>query len=253
MWKILIVDDEPKIRRGLRKWIEEFDFKFQVVGEAGDYKEALDMAEKYNPDVFLMDINMPMINGLDLTNQLKYRYPNSYTIIISGYDDFEYALRALKLKVFDYLLKPIPKTDLYNVLKALNIELSSLGEYKQRDNGDIYNMEASNLSAIVLRVKRYIEENYSDMDLSPSKVASLFNINKNYLSTLMKDQLGYSFIEYMTKVRILKAKELLTDDILYPNISEIAKKVGFKSQHYFSRVFKNKEGISPIEYRNKFT
>ncbi|WP_312906568.1 helix-turn-helix domain-containing protein [Tissierella praeacuta] len=114
-------------------------------------------------------------------------------------------------------------------------------------------MEASNLSAIVLRVKRYIEENYSDMDLSPSKVASLFNINKTYLSTLMKDQLGYSFIEYMTKVRILKAKELLTDDILYPNISEIARKVGFKSQHYFSRVFKNKEGISPIEYRNKFT
>lgn len=252
MWKVLIVDDEPKIRRGLKRWIEEFDLDFQVVGESGDYREILDIAREYSPDVFLMDINMPEINGLDLTNQLKSQYPNSYTIVISGYDDFEYTRKALKLRVFDYLLKPIPKTDLYDVLRSLSIELSSSKGNKLIDKKKLYNIENDNLSAIVLRVKEYIEENYSDMDLSPSKVANLFNVNKTYLSTLMKEQLGYSFIEYMTNIRILKAKELLTDDILYPNISEIAEKVGFRSQHYFSRVFKKKEGMSPVNYRNIF-
>lgn len=257
MWKVLIVDDEPKIRRGLKKWIEEFNLNYKVIGEASNHIEALDIAEKENPDVFLMDINMPMVNGLDLTSQLKNRYPNSYTIIISGYDDFEYAHQALKLKAFDYLLKPIPKTDLYNVMKLLSLEILSNDEkskgdksiYKERGGLDV---EGQKLSAIVMRVKEYIEDNYSDMDLSLPKVANLFNVNKTYLSKLMKEQLGYSFTEYMTEVRLVKAKELLTYDIAYSNIYEIAKKVGFRSQHYFSRVFKKNEGISPMEYRNKF-
>lgn len=257
MLKVLIVDDEPKIRRGLKGWIEEFDLNYKVIGEAGNYIEALDIAEENNPDVFLMDINMPMVNGLDLTNKFKSKFPGSYTIIISGYDDFEYAHRALKLKVFDYLLKPIPKTDLYNVLKSLKLEIlmnrEESGEqesiYKEKDN---LGEENQNLSAIVIGVRKYIEENYYDMDLSLQKVSDLFNVNKTYVSKLMKKQLGYSFVEYMTIVRIDKAKELLIDDILYSNIYEISNKVGFGSQHYFSRVFKKMEGISPTEYREKF-
>lgn len=257
MLKVLIVDDEPKIRRGLKGWIEEFNLSYEVVGEAGNYIEALEIAKEKNPDVFLMDINMPMVNGLDLTNKLKNKYPNSYTIIISGYDDFEYAHQALKLKVFDYLLKPIPKTDLYNVLKSLRLEIlsdrgeSGVEELMYEDN---YNVEEKNqnLSAIVVGVKKYIEENYSDMDLSLQKVSDLFNVNKTYLSKLMKEQLGYSFVEYMTIIRIDKAKELLINDIIYSNIYEISNKVGFGSQHYFSRVFKKIEGVSPTEYRDKF-
>lgn len=252
MIKILIVDDEPKITRGLKGWIEKFDLDYKVVGEAGNYLDALNIAEKENPDVFLMDINMPMINGLDLTNKLKNKYPNSYTVIISGYDYFEYAHQALKLKVFDYLLKPIPKTDLYNVLKSLRLQiLSDRGEkqkliYKNKDNLEGENQE---LSAIVSGVRRYVRENYSDMELSLQKVSDLFNVNKTYLSKLMKEQLGYSFVEYLTIIRLDKAKELLTDDILYSNIYEISTKVGFGSQHYFSRVFKKTVGISPTEYR----
>lgn len=255
MWKVLIVDDEPKIRRGLRKWIEEFNLNYKVVGEANNYIEALKIAEKENPDIFLMDINMPKVNGLDLTRQLKNKYPKSYTVIISGYDDFEYARQALKLQVFDYLLKPVPKTDFYNIMKTLREKLSL--EYNL--NNDI-NEETNNTStleyekdmpAIVLRVKEYVDNNYSDPELSLLKVSNLFNINKTYLSKLMKEQLGYSFTEYMTEVRMSKAKELLNTEISQVKMYEIAKKVGFRSQHYFSRVFKNNQGISPIEFRNK--
>lgn len=255
MLKLLIVDDEPKIRRGLKGWIEGFDLNYQVIGEASNYIEALEIAKKFNPDVFLMDINMPMMNGLDLTNQFKSKYPHSYTIIISGYDDFEYAHQALKLKVFDYLLKPIPRTDLYNVLKSLSLEIMSNKEesieYKSIYKSNIDKL-SNDMSAIVTIVKEYIEGNYSNADISLQKTANLFNINKTYLSKLMKEQLGYSFTEYTTIIRIKKAKELLVGDILYSNIYEISNKVGFKSQHYFSRVFKKSEGVSPMEYRNKY-
>ena len=139
-------------------------------------------------------------------------------------------------------------------MKSLKLEiLSDRGEserqesvYKDKDNSEEKNQE---LSAVVSGVRRYIQENYSDMDLSLQKVSDLFNVNKTYLSKLMKEQLGYSFVEYITMIRIEKAKELLTDDILYSNIYEISNKVGFRSQHYFSRVFKKSIGISPTEYR----
>lgn len=245
MWNVLIVDDEPKIRRGLRKWVEEFNLGYNVIGEAKDHKEAFEIAEKENIDVFLMDINMPGINGLDITSKLKVKFPKSYTIIISGYDDFEYAHQALKLQVYDYLLKPIPKTDLYNVLD--NLRKTLLEEENKVEEID------SNLSGIVQRVKEYIDENYSDPDLSLTKVSNLFNINKTYLSKLMKEELGDSFTEYLTEIRLLRAKEILADRNSYPNILEVAIKVGFKTQHYFSRVFKKYEGISPLEYRNKYS
>lgn len=257
MWKVLIVDDEPKIRRGLRKWIEEFNLNYKVIGEANNYTEALKIAEKEKPDVFLLDINMPKVNGLDLARQLKNKYPRAYTIIISGYDDFEYARQALKLQVFDYLLKPVPKTDFYNIMKTLKEKLSL--EYKEADDIDkqlnkinIIDNQEKDMSAIVLRVKEHIDNNYSDPELTLPRAANLFNINKTYLSKLMKEQLGYSFTEYMTEVRMSKAKELLKTEISQVKMYEIAKKVGFRSQHYFSRVFKNNVGVSPLEFRNKF-
>lgn len=256
MWKVLIVDDEPKIRRGLAKWIEEFNLGYKVIGEANNYIEALEIAENEKPDLFLVDINMPKVNGLDLTRQLKNKYPKAYIVIISGYDDFEYARQALKLQVFDYLLKPVPKTDFYHIMKTLrgklSLEYESINDVNEELNKiNILCVQEKDISAIVLRVKNYIDNNYSDPELTLIKVSNLFNINKTYLSKLMKEQLGYSFTEYMTEVRMSKAKELLNTEISQVKMYEIAKKVGFRSQHYFSRVFKNNQGMSPLEFRNK--
>lgn len=245
MYKLVIVDDEPKIRRGISRWIYEFDLGYELIGEAGSYSDLLVLLEGSQVDVFLMDINMPEVNGLDMIQKLNRRYPKAKTIIISGYDDFEYTRKALKLKVYDYLLKPIPKTDLYKILLDLKQELDSedLGEDLVEDN----------ISGISKRVKKYIEENYSNSEVTLDNTAKLFNINKNYLTKLMKEELGSTFIDYLTYIRLAKAKEILLDPSFYSNIGDIAKKVGFNSQHYFSRVFKNKEGISPLEYRNKYS
>lgn len=244
MWKVLIVDDEPRVRRGLRKWIEDFDLGFKVVGEASNYSETEKLASIEEPDLFIMDINMPGINGLEIITKLKVKYPNAYTIIVSGYDNFEYTHKALKLQVYDYMLKPIPKTDFYDVLTSLRDELLK--------KEDVIIEIDENISGIVQRVREYIDLNYSNPELSLNGVSEIYNVNKNYLSKLMKEELGSSFTEYLTSLRLEKAKEILVDGNSYPNILDIANNVGFNTQHYFSRVFKKNEGMSPLEYRNKY-
>ncbi len=248
MWKVLIADDEPKIRQGLKKWINELDMPFEVIAEAKNGLEAIALYQEYRPNLCLVDINMPIINGLEFIRSLKDISKESLIVIITGYDSFDYVLKALKLHVYDYLLKPVPRTDFINIMRKVH------EEFKLQYNVSDYQNKKIPLeySAIVLRVKEYLDENYSDSELNLSKVALIFNINKTYISKLMKQELGMSFIEYLTNLRLSKAKEIIKNDVLRTPMYEIAARVGYGSQHYFSRVFKNVVGVSPIEYRNNF-
>ena len=246
MYSVLIADDEPKIRRGLRNWIQESDLPYEVVGEAENGREALRLAGQLKPRVCLVDINMPYMNGLDFVRQLKKAVPGSRVIVISGYDNFEYVREALRLDVFDYLLKPVPKSDFRQILGKLARTLE--GEAESSSPGSVL-QSPEELSSIVLLVKDYIEEHYSDRELNLQKVAAIFKINKTYLSRLMKKELNDSFVDYVTKVRIQKAMELLSQEEDPVRMYDIAMKVGFSSQHYFSRVFRNQVGLSPVEYR----
>ena len=121
MWKLLIADDEPKIRRGLRKIIDWNSHDVQVIGEAEDGEVALDLIERLEPDIILLDINMPFLNGLNLLEKLNDLSMNFIIIIISGYDEFSYAQKALEYNVFDYVLKPVSREKIEKiVIKALN-------------------------------------------------------------------------------------------------------------------------------------
>lgn len=116
MYSMMIVDDEPKIRRGLSNLLWQ-EIGVEVIGEAKDGVEALKRAGELSPDLMLVDINMPNVGGLELIKTLKENQPGCLIIIISGYDEFEYAKEALKLKVFDYLLKPVRRGELFEVVK----------------------------------------------------------------------------------------------------------------------------------------
>ncbi|MBU3153316.1 response regulator transcription factor [Clostridium estertheticum] len=109
MYKLLIADDEPRIRKGLRNALNWNEFNIEVVGEAEDGEIALNQTEKLKPDIIFLDICMPFLNGLELIKKLNEKDQNCIIIIITGYDEFEYMHEALKLKTFDYLLKPVPK------------------------------------------------------------------------------------------------------------------------------------------------
>lgn len=110
------------------------------------------------------------------------------------------------------------------------------------------NKKGNNMPIISL-AEKYIEENYHKIELSLQEVAHSIGISPNYLSRLLKQAEGYSFTEFLTMVRVKKAIKLMDN----PNLKlyEIAEKVGYNTQHYFSTAFKNVLGVSPTEYRKQ--
>ncbi len=104
--KLLIVDDHPMFRQGLRDVLET-DSRMKVVGQAADGEVAIELAQQLLPDVILMDINLPTINGLQVTRQVKSRLPEIKVIIITGYDDAEQVVHALRAGASAYCPKDI--------------------------------------------------------------------------------------------------------------------------------------------------
>ena len=106
MLKVFLVEDEVLIREGLRDKIPWEQYGFRLVGEAADGEVALPLIRKARPDVLITDIKMPFMDGLALSRIVREEFPGIKIIIISGYDDFEYAREAISVGVDQYLLKP---------------------------------------------------------------------------------------------------------------------------------------------------
>lgn len=131
MWKLVVADDEPKIRRGIEKILNWKEFNIEIVGEAEDGEIALEVIKERHPDIILLDINMPFLNGLNLLQKLKDINSKSIVIIISGYDDFSYAQKALQFNVFDYILKPVNKKNMEEIITKA---IYKLNETKKENN-----------------------------------------------------------------------------------------------------------------------
>ncbi|MCD7957819.1 MAG: response regulator [Lachnospiraceae bacterium] len=125
MLKVFLVEDETIIREGLRDIIPWQQYGYTLVGDAGDGEEALPMIRETRPDVLITDIKMPFMDGLALSNLVSKEFPNTKIIIISGYDDFEYARSAIRIGVEQYLLKPVTKAMLVKTLNEVSEKISS--------------------------------------------------------------------------------------------------------------------------------
>lgn len=118
MTKVLVADDHGVVRKGLR-FLLELDSQIEVVGEASDGREALDMAEQLHPDVVVLDITMPQLNGIDAAAQLRKRDPNIGIVMLSMHCDETFLLRALSAGAQAYLLKDAAETDLVQAVKSV--------------------------------------------------------------------------------------------------------------------------------------
>ncbi len=125
-WTVLIADDEPKIRRGLTQLLAAHAQEFIVVGEAEDGERALEMVAAVKPDLLLVDIRMPFVDGLELISRLVAAEGESdlRVVVISGHDEFNYARQALGLGVFDFLLKPVEEEVLLDTLRRASADLA---------------------------------------------------------------------------------------------------------------------------------
>lgn len=122
-YRVLLADDEEEIRSGISRKIDWASLGFQLVGEAGNGEEALELAERLRPDVVLTDIKMPFMDGLELCRRLRLTLPGARLVVFSGFDDFEYARQAMSLGVSEYILKPINAPELIQVLEKLRDQL----------------------------------------------------------------------------------------------------------------------------------
>lgn len=130
MLRVFLVEDESVIREGLRDKIPWEQYGFQFVGDAADGEMALPLIRRLKPDVLITDIKMPFMDGLSLSEIVKEEFPRTRIIIISGYDDFEYARQAIVVGVDQYLLKPITRAALRNALLELKEKISQDAEQK---------------------------------------------------------------------------------------------------------------------------
>ncbi|RAR43600.1 response regulator [Paenibacillus sp. MDMC362] len=123
MYTILIVDDEPIVREGIRNRIQWADHGFECIGDCENGRDALEAVTRRQPDVVLTDINMPYMDGLELSRHITERFPKTKIIILTGFDDFEYAQQAVKLQVTDFILKPVTSAELREMLDKLKLEM----------------------------------------------------------------------------------------------------------------------------------
>ena len=131
MLKVFLVEDETVIREGLRDRIPWEQYGYRFVGEAADGEVALPLIRKTRPDVLITDIKMPFMDGLSLSRIVREEFPKTKILIISGYDDFEYAREAISIGVDQYILKPVTRMSLRKVLQELKEKMYTQTDCQQ--------------------------------------------------------------------------------------------------------------------------
>lgn len=393
IWKVIIADDEPIIREGIRTAVDWPALRMEVVAEAEDGEEALELVLEHQADIVLVDLNMPIMDGISLIKHVRDKLPSCRLVIITGHDEFQYAQKAIRLNVDEYLLKPANPDQLRQVLERVgrgleqawherkHLMLASqqiqrnypllrerfchewmegsmseaevaeqleflqlpascpdwigvlrwsdpalertltkesdrqlymfaieniIGEWLEntryvvfRESGglialivwgktdermfakisnsivnylklsvtysckplsgrfadvptmyreakhDVY--REARLSPIVRRAKLFVTERYGERGLTLEQVADALQVNPVYLSRTLKQELGISFSQLLTDIRMKKAVEMLASTDL--TVHEISQRIGYETQHYFSTVFKKTIGVSPNQYR----
>lgn len=129
-YTVLVVEDEYDQRRAVIERVDWAAAGFEVIGEAENGVEALELLETLEPDLILTDIKMPMISGLDLAEKVREIRPATQMVILSGYDSFEYARKAINYNIISYLLKPISSSELseelFNIKKRMDEQLGKI-------------------------------------------------------------------------------------------------------------------------------
>ncbi|SDD13562.1 Helix-turn-helix domain-containing protein [Terribacillus halophilus] len=251
MFKVLLVDDEPMLLEGISSIVEWEQQGTVLHGIAENGLEALEFIKKHAPDIVITDITMPGLDGMGLIEQGRKVSPLIKWILLSGYNEFEYAQKAMRFGVKHYLLKPSSEEDIHEALTEVVQELSV--ENKQQANtANGYTSEMTNYSSVVNKMIAAIKENIENPNLSLQWIANeVLYMNTDYVGKLFKKEVGEKFSAYVMKRKIDKAVEIISKqkDI---KVFELAEKLGYgNNPQYFSNIFKKQTGCSPTEWIKK--
>ena len=249
---MVLIEDESMLRRGLLETTPWAEHGFAPVGDAADAVEGERLILEKRPELVITDIRLPQVSGLDLIERLNDRIVCDY-IIISGYDTFDYARRAIFLGVKAYLLKPIDDAELFSALdrvragierrKAIEATLSQSAAQPEapqpgKSLGDRY------LDAAMAYMGEHLQGN-----ITMRSVAEALCISESYLSKLFKRKTGRSFLDALTRLRMQEAARLLEGSDM--KVYEIADRLGYRDVEHFSGLFRKFTGVNPSEYKRQ--
>lgn len=249
--RVMIADDEEVIRRGLEKITSRMDLEVEVIGSYGNGLEAWNHLRELSQkdiDLLITDIKMPRMDGFKLIEEVRGHLKHLPIAVLSGFSEFEYARRAMRHGVLDYLLKPIEKAQLYDLLKSVeeNKKLQSVeaepegAEQLAPEGGEHY---------VVEQTKSILEKEYGH-NFELERLAETVGMNASYISRLFKYKTGQTITDFLIGIRIAKAKELLIGQPDLKNY-EIAERVGYSDPVYFNKLFKKMCGMTPKDYKSR--
>lgn len=286
-YSLLIVDDEEKARRHMMENIHWEHLDIGPIYEAADGRMAMEMLQRYEPDLMILDIRMPKLDGVGLLELLMgdpgnqnnpkhgrigwLRGYQPMVITLSGYSDFEAARKMLSSGiVVEYLLKPASEDQIfeavYKCIEHIDLRrgLQENMAAAREDEAEIAETTVSpdhgatagkapgesNISKTQIAVIQAVKDyihSEYSQKLTLKMAAEKVFMNPSYLSHLFAEVEGMGFSDYLCQIRMEKAKELLQD--YHWKIYEVADAVGYQDVKHFMKVFKKQVGQTPSEYR----
>lgn len=250
MINIIIVEDEEIIRRGLVHTMDWLSMGAIVIGEAKNGKEGLEKILELKPDVVMTDIMMPLMDGFEMLEKAKEDY-TFHAIILTSYQEFDFAKKAISLNAQDYLLKPVTEEDLRKTLLKIQEKMSledignqELGHRLQQDFLDMVGENKAKNYYVEVALDRLME-NYQEK-VSIEGIALELGVSASYLSRKFKQVTHRTYLEILNEYRIIQAVKLLGEGRY--RVSEVAEKTGFSDYKHFYSVFKKYTGMTPSEY-----
>ena len=242
---VLIVEDELLELEFLKSIVAEELLPNDTIITCESGIQAVKLAKQYRPDIILMDILIPEMDGLQALQEIKKFLPRACVMILSASSDFSYAQTAIHLRVQEYLLKPIRPSvfkQAFQELLATTVTASQVHadeEVVEQETDQIYFIEKS---------IKYIHDNFKQK-LPLQLLASNVFLNPQYFSRIFKKEVGVSYIDYVNKLKIEYSCKLL-ETTSYPAY-RISSECGFTDPSYYNRVFVQHMNMTPKAYRRK--
>ncbi len=209
MNNILIVDDEKFVRLGFKTIIERSGLCKGNIIDVRNGQEAVAALKENMFDLVITDIKMPMMDGISFLDTLtKEKLSDAFIVVVSGYDDFSYAVETMSRGACEYLLKPIDRVAFVEMLEKIDRLIEEKLLEKVEDLTE--NTHEQNAKSKIKKAVEFIHENYRS-DINMAIVSNHVSMNYTFFSESFRDEMGKSFVDYVKSIRINMAKRLLRE------------------------------------------
>lgn len=251
MYKLLVVEDEHLIRRYLTNYTLYKDLDLTIIGVAENGEKGAELIKKYEPDIVLSDINMPLMSAFEMfaaTKEFNYK-----KIILSGYNDFKNAQKAIHYSVCEFLVKPIDPTELRQCLKSAIEDLNKVTSFqsytKELEKINLFKNVRTSHDPVVTQITEFITCHYQDK-FTIADLSSQLGYSESYVYKKVKSHLGITLNDYLNRYRLKMAMAQLVEEprlLVY----ELASQNGFGDYKYFNYVFKKYTNMTVSEFKEK--